>query len=250
MADFDKLKAAGAEVVACVSVNDPFVMDAVSVCVRAGGLVGWLLLFLLLLLLDAGCCSLPGPALHRRPGLTLSPSRRPCVPPQWGKAQGADGKVLMLADTRVSSPGRPSAAGQCGFSRLLVHLPLPAPDLPPASLLPSPTLPPRRPSSPRRWASSWTLPPCWATRAAAGAGGVPAPPLTHSPAPGRARLVACRPCLRLSASDNACCPLCAPPAARSFSAVVEGGALKALNLEEGGGMTCSLSSQILDQLKA
>ncbi|KAL4545742.1 hypothetical protein Ndes2526B_g00392 [Nannochloris sp. 'desiccata'] len=36
---------------------------------------------------------------------------------------------------------------------------------------------------------------------------------------------------------------------RRFSAVVEDGVLKSVNLEEGGGMTCSLSNQILDQLK-
>lgn len=36
---------------------------------------------------------------------------------------------------------------------------------------------------------------------------------------------------------------------RSFSAVVQDGALKTVNLEEGGELTCSLSNQILDQLK-
>lgn len=47
VSDYDKLKEAGAEVIACVSVNDPFVMGA------------------------------------------------------WGEAHGAEGKVLMLADTRA-----------------------------------------------------------------------------------------------------------------------------------------------------
>ena len=37
---------------------------------------------------------------------------------------------------------------------------------------------------------------------------------------------------------------------RRFSAVVKDGVVVALNLEEGGGLTCSLSNQILDQLKA
>jgi len=45
IADYDKIKAAGVELIACVAVNDPFVMEA------------------------------------------------------WGKAHGADGKVMMLADT-------------------------------------------------------------------------------------------------------------------------------------------------------
>merc|ERR1711994_619104 len=45
IADFDKIKEKGVELIACVAVNDPFVMEA------------------------------------------------------WGKAHGADGKVLMLADT-------------------------------------------------------------------------------------------------------------------------------------------------------
>merc|ERR1711935_650988 len=45
IADFDKMKAKGVELIACVAVNDPFVMEA------------------------------------------------------WGKEHGADGKVLMLADT-------------------------------------------------------------------------------------------------------------------------------------------------------
>lgn len=36
---------------------------------------------------------------------------------------------------------------------------------------------------------------------------------------------------------------------RRFSAVVEDNVIKAINLEETGGMTCSLSNQILDQLK-
>lgn len=37
---------------------------------------------------------------------------------------------------------------------------------------------------------------------------------------------------------------------RRFSAVISDGVVKAINLEEGGGMTCSLSNQIMDQLKA
>ena len=37
---------------------------------------------------------------------------------------------------------------------------------------------------------------------------------------------------------------------RRFSAVVVDNVITALNLEEGGGMTCSLSNQILGQLKA
>ena len=48
------------------------------------------------------------------------------------------------------------------------------------------------------------------------------------------------------------CPPPPPPPptpCRSFSAVVEDGVIKSLNLEEGGGMTCSLSNQILSQLK-
>jgi len=36
---------------------------------------------------------------------------------------------------------------------------------------------------------------------------------------------------------------------RRFSAVIENNAVKSLNLEETGGMTCSLSNQILEQLK-
>ena len=36
---------------------------------------------------------------------------------------------------------------------------------------------------------------------------------------------------------------------RRFSAVVDDNVLKSVNLEEGGGMTCSLANQILDQLK-
>lgn len=39
------------------------------------------------------------------------------------------------------------------------------------------------------------------------------------------------------------------PRCRRFSAVVEDNVLKTLNLEETGGMTCSLANQILDQLK-
>jgi peroxiredoxin 5 len=37
---------------------------------------------------------------------------------------------------------------------------------------------------------------------------------------------------------------------RRFSAVVKDNTIKTLNLEEGGGMTCSLSNQILDQVKS
>ena len=36
---------------------------------------------------------------------------------------------------------------------------------------------------------------------------------------------------------------------RRFSAVIDDNVVKKLNLEEGGAMTCSLSNQILDQLK-
>ena len=39
------------------------------------------------------------------------------------------------------------------------------------------------------------------------------------------------------------------PRCRRFSAVVEDGVFKTLNLEESGGMTCSLANQIMDQLK-
>ncbi len=38
--DYDKLKAAGAEVIACVSVNDPFVMEAWGKEHKADGKVG------------------------------------------------------------------------------------------------------------------------------------------------------------------------------------------------------------------
>ncbi|KAL4438666.1 hypothetical protein ABPG77_006270 [Micractinium sp. CCAP 211/92] len=105
VADYDKLKAAGAEVIACVSVNDPFVMGA------------------------------------------------------WGEAHQADGKVVMLADTR----GELTKA--LGFEL--------------AGLVP--------------------------------------------------------------VLGNVRC--------RRFSAVVQDGTLKTVNLEEGGELTCSLSNQILDQLK-
>jgi peroxiredoxin len=37
---------------------------------------------------------------------------------------------------------------------------------------------------------------------------------------------------------------------RRFSAVIQDNEIKALNLEEGGGMTCSLAESTLDQLKA
>ena len=40
----------------------------------------------------------------------------------------------------------------------------------------------------------------------------------------------------------------APCARCSFSAVVEAGTFKTVNLEEGGGLTCSLSNVILSQL--
>jgi 2-Cys peroxiredoxin 5 len=105
IADYDTLKAAGAEVIACVSVNDAFVMSA------------------------------------------------------WGDAHGADGKVSMLADPRAE------LATALGFE----------------------------------FDASGVL------------------------------------------GNIRCC---------RFSAVVGAdGVLKSVNLEEGGAMTCSLSNQILDQLK-
>ncbi|PSC73925.1 Peroxiredoxin-mitochondrial [Micractinium conductrix] len=105
VSDAEKLKEAGAEVVACVSVNDPFVMAA------------------------------------------------------WGEANGADGKVAMLADTRAE--------------------------------------------------------------------------LTKA--------------LRFELEGLV--PVLGNVRCRRFSAVVQDGKLKTLNLEAGGELTCSLSNQILDQLK-
>ena len=44
-------------------------------------------------------------------------------------------------------------------------------------------------------------------------------------------------------------PVLGNPRCRRFSAVVVDGVVKKMNLEEGGGMTCSLSNQIMNQLK-
>ena len=53
----------------------------------------------------------------------------------------------------------------------------------------------------------------------------------------------CPPWSHATSAAHLPCPVC------SFSAVVQDGKLKTLNLEAGGELTCSLSNQILDQLK-
>lgn len=81
---------------------------------------------------------------------------------------------------------------------------------------------------------------CWAARACAGE----LPPAAASSA--ILPLVATTTVRGLISAVTSCCPFDPP---LSFSAVVEDSVFKAVNLEEGGGLTCSLSNQILAQLK-
>lgn len=214
----------------------------------------------------AGCCCLC-PVACRRACSSDCPSHRsrrlppcnassPCAvgPGARRRRQGHDagrhaGEPRKTASCPAFEAAEAAAVECCCYPTCARSQP-PRASLPPSPYPPSSPPNTRRPSSPRRWALSWTRPPCWATRAAAGARGREC---RRPPAPACLCLPACcpTPAAHLSCSLADATPpnlLHSPP--RSFSAVVEGGALKALNLEEGGAMTCSLSNQIIDQLKA